>query len=598
MTVSTEVNQAAYTGNGVTTVFPYAFRILNSSNLTVTRINLLEVETVLTLGTDYTVSGAGSYNGGAVTLPQPLPSGYSLVIERDLAAVQETDLRNQGTFFAEVHEDVFDYLTMLVQQVTSWLGLSLRRPTIKSKFYDAKLYRIANMADPVNDQDAVNTRSMRSYVEKMVAGVVGGFGWFIQAGSGAIYRTFQDKMRDVYNVRDFGVTGDGGTDVTDKIQAAMDSIDAGVNAGGQPKTLIIPDGTYRTSRALVKPAGVAISCSAKAVFQNINGDRSYGAWELKGGACRTLLGSIYGYGAGIIVYRNTHDITFQTISDCTDGVIIRADLLSNLDNEIRGVQIANGTNAIVFEQNADSLIQQGNHIRVNFVSETPNAVVFRNFGGFVHTKQSNWDSNNVELQAFDPLSLDNSSMVRNSTSFAVSNLKMTVKTWLGGWVPDAGTICLIRGGFSACTYEVSIAGRIGLNELVDSSGRTSFGSCVFRNTRQSNMGSSTSFYTGVSPGSVFNGGESAVLRKFRVRVTVPDLAAGAVYASSFNHILSQVNETGRARLVQTPSAARSRYRIEYADAGTEMQGMVRIWISNYTAVTQTGRDVDLIFEIE
>lgn len=208
MTVSTEVNQAAYTGNGVTTVFPYTFRILNSSNLTVTRVDLLGVEAVLTLGTDYIVTGAGSYNGGAVTLSQALPSGYSLVIVRDLAIVQETDLRNQGTFFAEVHEDAFDYLTMIIQQVAGWFGLALRRPTIKSNFYNALQYRISNLADPVNDQDAVNTRSMRSYVEKMIAGVVGGFGWFIQAGAGAVYRTFQDKMRDALSAYDFGARSD------------------------------------------------------------------------------------------------------------------------------------------------------------------------------------------------------------------------------------------------------------------------------------------------------------------------------------------------------------------------------------------------------
>ena len=33
-----------------------------------------------------------------------------------LPVVQETDLRNQGKFFAEVHEDAFDYLTMLIQK--------------------------------------------------------------------------------------------------------------------------------------------------------------------------------------------------------------------------------------------------------------------------------------------------------------------------------------------------------------------------------------------------------------------------------------------------------------------------------------------------
>lgn len=160
MTVSTEVNQAAYTGNGVTTVFPYTFRILNSANLTVTRIDLLEVETVLVLGTDYTVTGAGSYNGGSVTLINPLPNGYGLIIERDLSAVQETDLRNQGTFFAEVHEDVFDYLTMLIQQALGWVGLALKRPNSRSSFYDAKQYRIANIADPINAQDAVNNRTL------------------------------------------------------------------------------------------------------------------------------------------------------------------------------------------------------------------------------------------------------------------------------------------------------------------------------------------------------------------------------------------------------------------------------------------------------
>lgn len=223
MTVSTEVNQAAYTGNGVTTVFPYAFRILNASNLVVTQIDLSGNEQLLILGTDYTVSGAGSYSGGAITLPKALPNAYSIIIARELSVVQETDLRNQGTFFAEVHEDAFDYLTMLIQQFRSWIGLSLRRPTIKSNFYDAKQYRIANLADPVNDQDAVNNRSMRDYVEKMIAGVVGGFGWFIQSGAGAIYRTFQSKMRDIVTVEDFGAVGDGITDDTAAIQNALNS---------------------------------------------------------------------------------------------------------------------------------------------------------------------------------------------------------------------------------------------------------------------------------------------------------------------------------------------------------------------------------------
>ena len=160
MTVSTEVDHNDYIGNGVTTSFPYTFRIFKKSDLVVQVVDLNENITELILDTDYTVTGAGGYSGGNVILMSALANGYQISISRELPVTQETDLRNQGKFFAEVHEDVFDYLTMLIQQVTSWLGLALRRPTIKSKFYDAKQFRIANLADPINAQDAVNNQTL------------------------------------------------------------------------------------------------------------------------------------------------------------------------------------------------------------------------------------------------------------------------------------------------------------------------------------------------------------------------------------------------------------------------------------------------------
>ncbi|AJI85430.1 hypothetical protein CH54_1394 [Yersinia rochesterensis] len=116
MTVSTEINHEEYVGNGVTYVFPYRFRILKASNMVVVSIAPNGTETTLILNTGFTVTGVGSYAGGNVTLPNPLPEGWGLTLTRDLPAIQETDLRNQGTFFAETHEDAFDYLTMLIQQ--------------------------------------------------------------------------------------------------------------------------------------------------------------------------------------------------------------------------------------------------------------------------------------------------------------------------------------------------------------------------------------------------------------------------------------------------------------------------------------------------
>lgn len=206
MTVSTEVNHNEYTGNGVTTSFPYTFRIFHASDLVVTTSDTNGTLRTLMLNTDYTVTGVGSYSGGAVVLPLPLANAWSISIERSLPVVQETDLRNQGKFFAETHEGAFDYLTMLIQQCFGWARLALLKPNFLAKYYDAKQNRIANLSDPRAEQDAVNNRSMRSYVDAAIAGVVGGYGWFIQYGAGAVYRTFQDKMRDEISIKDFGAS--------------------------------------------------------------------------------------------------------------------------------------------------------------------------------------------------------------------------------------------------------------------------------------------------------------------------------------------------------------------------------------------------------
>lgn len=155
MTVASELNHNQYVGNGVTTSFDYKFRIFKDSHILVQVSDLNDVLTTLTLNTDYTVSGVGTA-GGKVTLPLPLADGWSISLDRDLPLVQETDLRNQGTFYAETHEDAFDYLTMIVQKTLSFFNLSLRKPSWISKFYDALGNRISNLGNPTNPQDAVN----------------------------------------------------------------------------------------------------------------------------------------------------------------------------------------------------------------------------------------------------------------------------------------------------------------------------------------------------------------------------------------------------------------------------------------------------------
>jgi len=62
---------------------------------------------------------------------------------------------------------------------------------------------------------------------------------FLQSGTGAAARTIQAKLRDTVSVKDFGATGDGTTDDTAAIQAAIDSLSRG--------TVFFPNGNYRTT---------------------------------------------------------------------------------------------------------------------------------------------------------------------------------------------------------------------------------------------------------------------------------------------------------------------------------------------------------------
>ncbi|EJD6081610.1 hypothetical protein M0L39_RS02390 [Providencia rettgeri] len=167
MTVSTEISSNEYTGNGVTTDFDYKFRIFKANQLSVITSDA-DGDNVVTLrlGTDYTVTGANKSAGGKVILTKPLANGYKISIARDIPIKQEASFRNQSKFFAETHEDAFDYLTMIIQRIWGSLGsLYLKRPNILSNWFDAKGYRIANLGKPKRNSDAVDLGTLRDEVE-------------------------------------------------------------------------------------------------------------------------------------------------------------------------------------------------------------------------------------------------------------------------------------------------------------------------------------------------------------------------------------------------------------------------------------------------
>lgn len=117
MTVSSTENRIEYDGNGVTTDFAFPYRFLADADLKVYVDDVL-----LTLTTDYTVTGEGEDAGGTVSIIVPPPTGTdNVVILRDPAAVQELDLVENDPLPAEDLESALDLLTMLHQRQTDRL---------------------------------------------------------------------------------------------------------------------------------------------------------------------------------------------------------------------------------------------------------------------------------------------------------------------------------------------------------------------------------------------------------------------------------------------------------------------------------------------
>jgi hypothetical protein len=135
MTVPISSNRNDYTGNGSVSVYSYNYKIFAATDLLVTVRDTSNIQTTLVNNVDYVVSGVGQLNGGSIALTSTgqswiqsgnLKTGYKLTIRRVRPLTQNSDIRNQGSYFPETIEDTFDHLVMLNQQVQDALDRCIK----------------------------------------------------------------------------------------------------------------------------------------------------------------------------------------------------------------------------------------------------------------------------------------------------------------------------------------------------------------------------------------------------------------------------------------------------------------------------------------
>ena len=140
MTISSQTRKAGpFIGNGSTTAFPFTFKVFAASDLVVTRADTTGDETILTLGTDYSVSLNANQNtnpGGSVTLTSALATDFKLVLTSAVPNLQPVDITNNGGFYPKVINDALDRLTILAQQNTLDNSRSVKVPITSSSTGD------------------------------------------------------------------------------------------------------------------------------------------------------------------------------------------------------------------------------------------------------------------------------------------------------------------------------------------------------------------------------------------------------------------------------------------------------------------------------
>jgi len=130
MTVASFIKPLRYLGDDSTDTYPWGFAtsVIEEADLYVVQSNVATgVETKLTVGIDFSVTGIGNRNGGSVILTAGnLATGQGLSIRPVLKITQKADLKNQGSSFPETQEKAMDRLALIAQQQQNEIDRSIK----------------------------------------------------------------------------------------------------------------------------------------------------------------------------------------------------------------------------------------------------------------------------------------------------------------------------------------------------------------------------------------------------------------------------------------------------------------------------------------
>jgi len=211
-------------GNGVTTVFPFTFKVFTTADILVTYLDASSVESVLVLTTNYTVSLNADQNtspGGSVTLLVAPATGTYITLTSQVANTQTLALTNSGGFYPESINNALDRTVIEIQQLAEQASRSITIPKSSTASPLLPIPTPLNVLAWNLDGTAITNVSLESSSN---------LSSYKATGTGAVTRTVASKLNDVVSIFDFFTSTqitsveayDSVEDVTVPIQTALD----------------------------------------------------------------------------------------------------------------------------------------------------------------------------------------------------------------------------------------------------------------------------------------------------------------------------------------------------------------------------------------
>ncbi|CAK0739900.1 Pectate lyase superfamily protein domain-containing protein [uncultured Gammaproteobacteria bacterium] len=241
------IPRVQYIADGIQKVFTYPFPIFAAEDLQVSLGAAVQ-------STGFSVSGAGITAGGAVTFTQAPTVGTAVTLLRRVPIERVTDFLDSGPLSAIALNTELDSLTACLQQVAGDQAAMLHFPATDLPA-SAELPGRTARANRLFAFDAGGnpTATLPANTDTLIS--------FLPSGAGAISRVVRDKLAETVSVRDFGALGDGVSDDTVAIQAALTAHAA----------VYVPAGTYHITNTLTVGFGQTLFGSGQGSIVHASG---------------------------------------------------------------------------------------------------------------------------------------------------------------------------------------------------------------------------------------------------------------------------------------------------------------------------------------